>query len=70
MVPADDEHTDSTEAASNTDKKKREPARLTSMPGWLMKWWSPLLVAFILFAPSLTFAILWGGHLIGRHPKQ
>ena len=61
MVPADDEHTDSTEAASNTDKKKREPARLTSMPGWLMKWWSPLLVAFILFAPSLTFAILWGG---------
>ena len=61
MVPADDEHTDSTEAASNTDKKKREPAHLTSMPCWLMKWWSPLLVAFILFAPSLTFAILWGG---------
>ena len=61
MVPANDEHTDSTEATSDTNKKEREPARLTSMPGWLMKWWSPLLVAFILFAPSLTFAILWGG---------
>lgn len=61
MVPADDEHTDSTEATSDTNKKKREPGRLTPMPDCLMHWWSPLLVAAIFFGPSLVFAIIWGG---------
>lgn len=59
MVPADDEHTDSTEAASNTDKKKREPARLTSMPGWLMHWWTPILLAGILLAAGCFLASIW-----------
>lgn len=61
MVPANDEHTGSTEATSNTNKKKREPGRLTPMPDCLMHWWTPLLVAAILFVPSLILAIIWGG---------
>ena len=60
MVPADDEHTDSTEAASNTDKKKREPARLTSMPSWLMKWWIPFALAGVLFCGSMFITSIWG----------
>lgn len=60
MVPADDEHTDSTEAASNTDKKKREPARLTSMPSWLMKWWIPFALAGFLFCGSMFITSIWG----------
>ena len=61
MVRADDEHTDSTEATSDTNKKKREPGRLTPMPVYLMHWWTPLLVAAILFGPSLIVAFFWGG---------
>lgn len=60
MVRADDEHTDSTEATSDTNKKEREPTRLTHMPGWLMHWWTPLLVAFILFSLSFICALGWG----------
>ena len=61
MVPADDEHRNSTEATSDTNKKEREPGRLTPMPDCLMHWWAPLLVAAIFFGPSLIFAIIWGG---------
>ena len=60
MVPADDEHTDSTEATSDTNKKEHKPGHLTPMPDCLMHWWTPLLVAAILFVPSLVFAIIWG----------
>lgn len=60
MVPTDDEHTDSTEATSDTNKKEHKPGHLTPMPDCLMHWWTPLLVAFILFVPSLIFAIIWG----------
>lgn len=77
MVPANDEHKSANEAEKNTSTQKNfveklkfwkrckqeddEPARLTPMPPCLMKWWTPLLVAAILFGPSLIFAIIWGG---------
>ena len=59
MVPADDEHMDSTEATSDTNKKKREPGRLTPMPDWLMKWWIPILLALILLAAGCFLAAIW-----------
>ena len=59
MVPADDEHTGSTEATRNTNKKEREPARLTPIPGWLMKWWIPILLALILLAAGCFLAAIW-----------
>jgi acetyltransferase, GNAT family len=59
MVPADDEHMDSTEATSDTNKKEREPAGLTPMPGWLMKWWIPILLALILLAAGWFLASIW-----------
>lgn len=61
MVPADDEHTDSLEATSNTNTKEREPGGLACLPNCLMHWWTPLLIAAVLFGPSLIFAITWGG---------
>ena len=61
MVPADDERTDSPEATSNTSTKEQNSGRLTRMPDCLMHWWTPLLVAAILFGPSLILAIIWGG---------
>ena len=62
MVPADDEHTDSTEPASDTNKKERESGRLTPMPDWLMKWWIPFGVAGLLLAICTPIAFWWGGH--------
>ena len=59
MVPANDDNTDSTEATSDTNKKEREPARLTPMPGWLMKWWIPILLALILLAAGCFLASIW-----------
>ena len=50
---------DSTEATSDTNKKEREPARLTPMPGWLMKWWIPILLALILLAAGCFLAAIW-----------
>ena len=54
MVRANDDNTDSPEATSDTNKKKREPGRLTPMPDWLMHWWTPLLLAGILLAAHAT----------------
>ena len=86
MVPADDEHTSANEAKENTstqknfveklkfwkrcNKDENKPARLTHMPACLMKWWTPLLVAAILF--SLSFISAWGGdgNGIGHHLMQ
>ena len=59
MVPANDDNTNSTEATSDTNKKEREPARLTPMPGWLMKWWIPILLALILLAAGWFLASIW-----------
>ena len=60
MVRADDDNTDSTEATSDTNKKEREPARLTPMPDWLMKWWIPFALAVILFLGSMFITSIWG----------
>ena len=76
MVPADDEHTSGNESEKNTSthrplreklkfwkrckQEDDEPARLTPMPPCLMKWWTPLLIAFVLFALSLICALGWG----------
>jgi len=60
MVRANDEHTNSTEATSNTNKKEREPRRLTPMPNWLMKWWIPFALAVILFFGSMFITSIWG----------
>ena len=76
MVPADDEHKSANEAEKNTPRQKNfveklkfwkrckqeddKPVRLTPMPPCLMKWWTPLLVAFLLFALSFICALGWG----------
>ena len=76
MVPADDEHKSANEPEKNTSTRgsffeklkfwkrcKQEddkPAQLTPMPSCLMKWWTPLLVAFILFSLSFICALGWG----------
>ena len=76
MVPADDEHTSTNEAEENTStlrvlferlkfwkrckQEDDKPARLTAMPPCLMKWWTPLLVAFVLFVLSFISALGWG----------
>ena len=62
MVPADDEHTDSTEATSDTNTKEREPGRLPPMPAWLMKWWIPFALAGLLLIICTPIAFWWGGH--------
>ena len=61
MVRANDDNTDSPEATSDTNKKKREPGRLTPMPDWLMHWWTPLAIAEGLLRWTLALAIFWGG---------
>ena len=60
MVRADDDNTDSTEATGDTNKKEREPGRLTPMPDWLMKWWIPFALAVILFLGSMFITSIWG----------
>ena len=61
MVPADDEHKSANEADSNTSTKEREPGRLTPMPNWLMKWWTPLALAILLLIICTPIAFWWGG---------
>ena len=74
MVPASDDNTDANKPEESTSEQRtlldrlkfwkrckqeaKEPARLTHMPACLMHWWTPLLVAFILF--SLSFICAWG----------
>ena len=76
MVRADDEHKSANEAEKNTSTQKNfveklkfwkrckqeddKTARLTHMPACLMHWWTPLLVAFILFSLSFICALGWG----------
>ena len=59
MARANDEHTNSTEATSDTHAKEREPGRLTPMPDCLMHWWTPLLLAGILLAAGSFLASIW-----------
>lgn len=76
MARADDESTSTNEPEKDTSTQssfleklkfwkrcKQEddkPARLTAMPPCLMKWWTPLLVAFVLFVLSFISALGWG----------
>ena len=62
MVPADDEHKDTPEGDSNASTEERNSGRLTPMPDCLMHWWTPLLVALILFILSFICAWGWGWH--------
>ena len=70
MVPTDDEHKDTPESDSNASTKERNSGRLTPMPDCLMHWWTPLLVALILFILSFICAWGWEGNGIGHHPKR
>ena len=65
MVPADDTHTSANEPKDNTStrgpfferlkfwkrckKDDREPARLKTLPKYLMHWLTPVLIAIIGF---------------------
>jgi len=76
MAPADDEQTSTNEPEEDTSTQKNfleklkfwkrckqednKSALLTPIPRCLMKWWTPLLVAFVLFALSLICALGWG----------
>lgn len=59
MDPADDEHTDSTEADSNTPTKELNSGRLPRMPDCLMHWLTPVLFAIILLAAGCFLASIW-----------
>jgi hypothetical protein len=61
MVPADDEHTGSTEADSNTSTKGQNSGGLTPMHNWLMKWWIPFGLASLLLIMCTPIAFWWGG---------
>lgn len=58
MIRADNEHTDTPESDRNAPTNKDRSGRLTRMPDCLMHWWTPLLVAVILF--TLSFICAWG----------
>ena len=65
MVPADDaqqpEPTSPQISAGNqppTATVNSSP-RLTSMPPWLMHWWTPLLLAGIILAAGCFLASIW-----------
>ena len=62
MVRANDEHTDSLEATSNTSTNEHNSGRLTPMPDCLMKWWIPFGLAGLLLAICTPIAFWWGGH--------
>lgn len=76
MVPANADHTTGNESQKNTStlrtfferlkfwkhykQEEEEPARLTPMPPCLMKWWTPLAIALLLFASSMLITSIWG----------
>ena len=77
MVPADDEHTSTNEPEDNTstrgtffeklkfwkrDKKDADkPARLKTLPKYLMHWTTPIWIAAAGFLIALAFAANWHG---------
>ena len=77
MVPADDEHKSANEAEKNTSTQKNfveklkfcdrdkkdadEPARLKTLPKYLMHWLTPVWIAAIGFFIALAFAVNWRG---------
>ena len=79
MVPADDEHKSANEAEKNTSTQKNfvaklkfwdrdkkdadEPARLKTLPKYLMHWLTPVWIAAAGFLFALAFAVIWRGEL-------
>lgn len=79
MVPADDESTSTNESEEDTstrgtfferfkfwklDKKDaNEPARLKTLPKYLMHWTTPVWIAAAGFLVALAFAAFWRGDL-------
>ncbi len=77
MVPADDESTSTNESEEDTstrgtfferfkfwkrDKKDaNEPARLKTLPQYLMHWTTPVWIAAAGFLIALAFAVIWRG---------
>ena len=76
MVPADDEHTSTNEPEDTSTrrtllkklkfwkgrkKKSKEPARLTTLPKYLMHWTTPVWIAAAGFLIALAFAVNWRG---------
>lgn len=67
MIPADDaqepEPTTPQITAGNKPPtaSSDSSARLTTMPAWLMHWWTPLAIAEGLLRWPLLLAIFWGG---------
>ena len=59
MVPADDDHKDTPEVDSSTSTKEHKSGRLTTMPDYLMHWWTPVLFAIILLAAGCFLASIW-----------
>jgi hypothetical protein len=59
MVPADDDHKDTPEVDSSASTKERKSGRLTTMPDYLMHWWTPVLFAIILLAAGCFLASIW-----------
>ena len=65
MVPANDEQEPEPTAPQITAGNKPPTAtvnsspHLTSMPPWLMHWWTPLLLAGILLAAGCFLASIW-----------
>ena len=79
MVRANDEHKSASEAEKNTSTQKHvfkklkfwdrdkkdadEPARLKTLPKYLMHWLTPVLIATIGFLIALAFAVMWRGEI-------
>jgi hypothetical protein len=67
MVPTDDAQEPEPTAPQITAGNEpptacaNSTARLTSMPPWLMYWWTPLAIAEGLLRWTLILAIFWGG---------
>lgn len=77
MVPASDDNTDANKPEESTseqrtlldrlkfwkrgDQKDKEPARLKTLPKFLMHWLTPVWIAAIGFFIALAFAVNWRG---------
>ena len=77
MVPADDDPKDTPEVDSSASTKERKSSHLTPMPGCLMHWWIPFVLAAFLFLGSMFITSIWGSatfdeimHAIQDCPKR
>lgn len=77
MVPADDDPKDTPEVDSSASTKECKSSHLTPMPGCLMHWWIPFVLAAFLFLGSMFITSIWGSatfdeimHAIQDCPKR